>query len=228
MRAVDARKGAYWKKVLKALHVPPEWIFGRDEVEDYATRHAAFIKTIARETAVAFVLDASKAYPRLRALDAYSDLNIKVVYVKRSVFESYAALIKRAKRRDRSYSAIKAPLFILGVLIRVWMLQRVILKHSDGRSTIINYDRFVNEPADSERDLSENLGVKIDFQLRDGRFSTSDTHVWTGNIWLTRSDTVNSEIELRHSDSISALSDVEKAIYRIFSPIAGWLDRRVN
>lgn len=228
LRAIDARKGPIWKKVLKAVHAPPEWIYGRDEVVDYATRHATFIKTVAKERNVSFVLDASKTMARLKALDAHTDLEVTVMYVKRSILESYAARIKRAKRRDKSYNAIKSPFLLFEILIRVWLFQRAISRSPDARYIVIDYESFVGDPSTYERELSLKLGTNVDFQLRDHKFSVRNSHVWTGNVWLTRNAEANEEIELRQSDSIASLTKNEKAVYRIFSPVALWLDRRSN
>lgn len=228
LRVIDARWISSWKKVLKTVNAPPELIFGREEVVDYAKRHEAFIKIIAQETGASYVLDASKSITRWKALNAHTDLQMIVVYVKRSIFESYAARIKRAKRRDQSYSVVKAPLFLLAILIRVWLFNRIISNNSSEGFVVVDYTSLVDDPAKCERDLSAQLGTNVNFGLRDRMFSKQDVHVWTGNIWLTRNASEVEEVELRHSDSISALTQGEKSIFRFFAKVASWLGLRLK
>lgn len=226
LRPIDSRKRPVWKKILLVAGVPAEKIFGTSEITDYVSRHTDFFVTLAKEARSDFVVDASKSFARLDVLKRYSDLPMHVVFLKRSLIQSYASRLKRAKKRNKLYMPILAPFYMLIILATTLAIKHQLKDIPQDDITFIDYETFVQNPEAVEAKLTNVLKTSVDFGIQNNVVPIGHLHIFTGNIWLSQALKKGQSVELRLGDSKSSLSWFEKFVFRLFLPIGTLLERR--
>lgn len=226
LRPIDSRSKPFWKQALSLAGVPADKLFGRAEVRDYVSRHSNFLRALADETNTNFVVDASKSFIRLDALNKYSDLPIHVIFLKRSIIQSYASRLKRAKRRNKLYTPIFAPFYLAIILARIIAIRRQLKRIDTDKITVVDYETFVQDTGSVEARLSEALSTSVDFGIRDKVVPIGHLHVFTGNIWLSEALQKGQTVELKLGDGKSSLTWFERVIFRAFHPLAIYLERK--
>lgn len=219
LRAVDKRSKPLRVRILTLFGKRPEDLFGSDELEDYALRHRNFVNAVSSTVGANYVIDASKNFTRLHALRHYTDLAIHVVYVRRSIIQSYASRLKRAKRRNSFYVPLFAPLYLGVILFRVRDLRRRLQAFDPKDVSIIDYETFTEDPQSVAAQLSDELGVPVDLGIKNSQFSLDHLHVFTGNIWLSQASKSGQKVTIKSSDGRATLSWFERLSFRALMPV---------
>lgn len=219
LRTIDSRSPSLRTRILTFFGARPEVIFGEKEIIDYAIRHQHFIRVLAGTVKVDYVVDASKSLARLHALYYYTDLNMHVVYVRRSLIQSYASRLKRAKRRNKLYVPLFAPVYLCVIYFRDKNLNRQLKAFESKDVSIVDYEAFVEDQRSTEAQLSEELGISVDFGINENEFNLDHLHVFTGNIWLSQAAKTKSKVTVKSSDGQGTLTWLEKQSFRILVPL---------
>jgi len=220
LRAIDQRaKKPLRVKILTFLGVLPEHLFDENELKDYALRHQHFVHALSSTMNVDFVVDASKTFIRLHVLRQYTDLSIHVVYVRRSIIQSYASRLKRAKRRNKFYIPLFAPAYLGLIFFRARGIRRHLKSIDPKKVSIVDYEAFIESPRSIEAQLSKELGIPINLGIKENEFSLSHLHVFTGNSWLPQAAKFKKKVAIKSSDGRVSLSWFERLSARALLPI---------
>lgn len=228
LRPIDSRARPTWKKILLIAGVPAEKIFGASEIADYVERHTNFLRALAKEASSDFVVDASKSFARLDVLNRYSSLPIHVIFLKRSMLQSYASRLKRAKKRNNLYFSILSPFYLLTIFATIIAIHRQLKIIPRKNITFVDYETFVENPDFVQDKISMALNTDVDFGIRDTVTPLDHLHIFTGNVWLSQALTEGRSVKLKLGDSKSSLSWFEKFVFRLFSPISSFLDKKIS
>ncbi|SLN59078.1 hypothetical protein ROA7450_03049 [Roseovarius albus] len=219
LRTIDKRSRPLWIRLLTLLGVRPEYLFEKEELKDYALRHQNFMHELSSTLNVDFVVDASKNFTRLQVLHQYSDFPIHVIYVRRSHIQTYASRLKRAKRRNRFYLPLFAPVYLSVILFRVRGLRRQLKVFDHSNLSIVDYEAFIDDPSSVEAQLTKELGTPVELGICGNEFGLDHLHVFTGNIWLAQAAKTGEKVTIKSGDGRATLSWFEKLSYRAFSPL---------
>jgi|GEM_PF-3019889 len=219
LRTIDKRSKPLHIKILTLFGALPERLFEKGELTDYALRHRNFMRSLSSSTNSDFIVDASKNSARLHVLRHYSDLPIHVIYVRRSIMQSYASRLKRAKRRNKFYFPLFAPIYLGVILFRVSGLRQRLKNFDQDQLSIVDYEAFVTDPQSVEMQLSKELGVPVDLGIKAGEFGLGHLHVFTGNVWLSHAAKTGEKVKIAVNDGRSALSWFEAQSFRAVSSV---------
>lgn len=219
LRAIDKRSKPLRIRILTLFGARPEQLFEEDELKDYALRHRNFLCSLSSSVNANFVVDASKNSARLQVLRRYSDLPIHVIYVRRSIIQSYASRLKRAKRRNKFYLPLFAPVYLGVIFFRVRGLRRRLRTYDQDMLSIVDYESFVENPQSVETQLSKELNTPVSFGIKYGEFGLGHLHVFTGNVWLSHAAKVGKKVKIETNDGRATLSWFENYSFRLFSPV---------
>lgn len=219
LRTIDKRSKPLRVRILTLFGARPENLFDTNELKDYALRHQNFIHALSSTVGVDFVIDASKNFTRLHVLRHYTDLSVHVVYVRRSTIQSYASRLKRAKRRNKYYVPLFAPIYLGVILFRVRDLRRRLKTLDPKNVSIVDYEKFIEDPQSIEAQLSNELGISVDLGIRNNEFGLGHLHVFTGNIWLSRASKTEKTVVIESNDGRATLSWFERQSFRALFPV---------
>jgi hypothetical protein len=219
LRAIDKRFLPLSTRILMLFGARLDKLFERNELKDYALRHQNFMRALSTTVNVDFVVDASKSFARLDTLLNYTDLAIHVIYVRRSIVQSYASRLKRAKRRNKFYVPLFAPVYLSVIFFREKDLSRRLKAIDSKNVSIVDYEVFVDNPQSIEAQLRKEIGIPIDFGIRKNEFNLDHLHVFTGNIWLPLAAKTKKKVTIKSSDGQDTLSWFEKQSFRVLLPI---------
>ncbi|MBY6069110.1 sulfotransferase [Leisingera aquaemixtae] len=200
LRFLDSRDLPVPKRLLTTLGVPLHAVFRESDLRDYAGRTATFIRSLSQAFGARAVVDASKNLRRLEALRLYSDLDIRVIVLKRRAPGLLASRLKRAKRRNPWYSSLAAPFYVLWVLYHRFAIRRLTRKMREEEYLEVSYDDFCDAPQALERRIGNWLGTAVSFEISGGNvIDTSNSHAFTGNVRIIKHDERSQGIRLRKS-----------------------------
>jgi hypothetical protein len=210
--AVDRRKTSISQTLALFFGVSLETIFGREHLSIYALKHEKFFNAVSEEFSADMLLDCSKTGPRLEALSKFSDVDLRVVHFRRNLSMIFASRLKRARKRNRLYSPALAFLYIGWLLHHLLSIKRT-LHRIDGINLIeVDYEDFCAKPEATAVRLSRWLKKPIYPKVENGIVDLGCSHIYTGNIWLSKGG--NSKTELRTPGLDPGLHGLEAAAMR--------------
>lgn len=192
--------------------------FPRAELDTYVNKHAQLFHAVARVSPQTLMVDASKNPHRLNLLLERSDLEIKVIWLRRSMSGLFKSKVKRLKRRATRYNSLALALYSIGWLLAYQRLcDRTFEMLEDSSKAVVWYEDFVTHPTKVEQRLNVFLRKQICFYIDEQmNLEVSDQHVYTGNRWLRRRS-VGNIIAIR-STSHSSPMQFEDRIFALASP----------
>ncbi len=216
LRPIDARKLPLGRTLALWLGRPLQSVFSAAELDDYASRHAAFLRAVLRQTGAFQVVDSSKNVRRLEVLLQRTDLPVRVVYLERQPAAAFGARLKRARRRNRFYLPILAPLYLGWMLYHRIQTRRCLRMLPAGQMMTISYEQFATDPSAVAAELSGWFGRPVDFGIdADHVLKVTDTHVFTGNVWLTRKKGFDAGVRINPPADRPELTGFEHAVFRL-------------
>lgn len=214
LRFLDSRDLPVHKRLLVSLGVPLNVVFRDEDLRDYASRTASFMTSLSRAYGAYAIVDASKNLRRLEVLRLHSDLDIKVIVLKRQAQDLLVSRLKRAKRRNPRYSPLMSPVYLLWVLYHRFAIRRVTRRMGDEEYLEATYEELCETPQALERRIERWLGTSIDFGINgENVMDTSNAHIYTGNVRITKYDAPDKGIRLRkNASSTPSFSAFERMV----------------
>jgi len=198
--------------------ISPGLVYGRAAVERYRRKAVNFIRDAARLTGARFVVDASKMPRRLQLLIDDPQIDVRVVWIAKPLHSAYASRLKRARRRNRHYTPLFAPYYVLLMLVQHLRLARAFQKTEPSRRTKLALSSLVEDPQHVEGVMSALLGTPIRLEIEGGILSVGDQHVFTGNRWITAQTQPLRYVPLKLAPD-PPLSLFERWSYALFSAV---------
>ncbi|OBY28146.1 hypothetical protein, partial [Leisingera sp. JC1] len=154
LRFLDSRDLPFLKRLLVSLGVPLTVVFRQEDLRDYASRTASFVTSLSQAFGAWAVVDASKNIRRLEALRLYSDLDSKVIVLKRQAQDLLASRLKRARRRNPRYSPLSAPVYLLWVLYHRFAIRRQTRRMRQEEYLEVTYEELCDTPQALQRRIA--------------------------------------------------------------------------
>ena len=227
LRPIDSRSMPIGTRLSALLGASVERLFGADEVTDYSRRHFHFFRALSDVADAGFVIDASKGFLRLEALLKNQEMPLHVIFLRRPLVQLYASRLKRAKRRNKYYTPLMAPVYLANIAMRVLSASSQLKRIPPENLSVVEYETFVAEPERVQEQLSKRLKAEVNFGIRDGIVPVDHLHIFTGNVWLPRALEQGEPVRLRVGDGRSTLSATEKLVYYASRPLTAFLERRL-
>lgn len=217
LRFLDSRDLPLHKRFLVSLGVPLTVVFRQEDLRDYASRTASFIRSLSHAFGACAIVDASKNLRRLEVLRQYSNLDIKVIVLKREAQDLLASRLKRAKRRNPGYSPLMAPVYLLWVLYHRFAIRRVTRKMRDEECLEVSYEELCGTPQALERRIGRWLGTPVNFGISgENVIDTSNSHIFTGNVRITKFEEGGKGIRLRKAaSSVPGFGKLERVVLAV-------------
>lgn len=217
LRFLDSRDLPFLKRLLVSLGVPLTAVFRQEDLRDYASRTASFVTSLSQAFGAWAVVDASKNIRRLEALRLYSDLDIRVIVLKRQAQDLLASRLKRARRRNPRYSPLSAPVYLLWVLYHRFAIRRQTRRMRKEEYLEVTYEELCDTPQALQRRIGNWLGTPVDFGIRGGNvIDTSASHIFTGNVRITKNDAPEKGIRLKkETSSAPSFSALERMVLAV-------------
>jgi hypothetical protein len=195
-------------------------MFSKVELQNYARKNESFFNVVSEVTGEKIIIDAAKSPYRLQILLQRTDLDLKVVWLKRNRRAILASKLKYVKRDTRFYNPFLSPLVYIGWLLSYHSIcGRIYRKLPSGQKCTVFYEDFIQHPGDVQNMLSDSLNTNVDFHLDDCQLMPIlDQHVYVGNRWLFPKDRLT-EVQLRTNGSAGELDWMEEYLFQIFSLI---------
>jgi hypothetical protein len=194
--------------------------FPNDVLQAYAYKNAVFFRAVAQATQGKISLDASKSPYRLQLLSRKTNLDLKVIWLRRDLKAVFHSKIKRVKRRSKRYRPFFSSVIFIGWLLNYyWACNRVYMQFLEEQRCVVNYQNFIHNPNDVQDVLSDFLETEIDFKINDKlQMVISEQHTYTGNQWLYKKGD-REKIKIQKSEATNSDNDdkIEENIYDIFS-----------
>lgn len=195
---LDSRDLPLYKRLLVNFGVPINVIFPEKDLREYADRTTSFLQSLFQDFDAHAIVDASKNLRRLEVLRLYSDLDIKVIVLKRQAHDLLKSRLKRAKRRNPRYSQIISPIYLIWVLYHRLEIRNLTRSMRREEYLDICYEDFLKSPSTVSRAIENWLGRAIDLGINDENImDTSNSHIYTGNVGVTKYQTPERGILLR-------------------------------
>lgn len=226
LRDIDSRNISLVKKAMLLAGFPLEKVFSSGEVIDYAQRHEDFLQRIGKFSDASYIVDASKSERRLTSLLRHTNIDIKVILLKRSARDIYAAKIKRARRRKKLYSSLLSPVYFAWLVYGMIRIDNCLKEIPKENVTIVDFDNFVKSPQNTLENFGASLNEKIKWDLKDRTVKNmNDQHVFTGSAWLHKASDHKYLLTIS-PPRIDSLSFTEKHVFKIgkhvFSKVRYW------
>ena len=197
--------------------------FSETELENYAKKNELFLNTVSEFSGGKMIVDASKSAYRLPILLQRTDLDIKVIWLQRSMKGLFSSKLRRVKLRSRFYIPILSHLVTMAWLLSYyWVCERVYTSLPGEQKCIIPYEDFLQGPEAVQDVLTGFLGTAVNFKIQpDNSMPIVDHHVYVGNRWLYK-HRGSTEIRINANASKEELGSLEKTLYQacsIFFPV---------
>jgi len=221
LRKIDMRSKPISTKIGKAIGIKIGRLYGHEELIDYTQRHKNFFLDVSEIEKPNSIIDSSKSTQRLEAMREFTDLPIRVICIKKSFRSAFQSRIARAKKRSRRYFSITSIYYASVMMAQIRNLRRTLSRFDTDEVIQIDFDDLRQHPQQIEQDLGDWLGQEVNFGVKaDSTFKIRNQHAYTGNIWMTRLQSKEPEIQLKPNSAVSTLSPFETWVARIFSIFA--------
>lgn len=194
--------------------------FPARELEDYALKNERFFNVVSEVTGGELIVDVAKSPYRLQILLQRTDLDFKVIWLKRNMKGLFTSKIKRVKRRSRFYFPFfHAIIYIFWALNYYWSCNKVYNKLQDGQKCVVMYEDFIKTPGLVQEALTGFLDTDINFSIgKNYIIPILNQHVYVGNRWLFPKKRLT-EVQIRTDPSTEKIGRIEAFLYGIFSLI---------
>lgn len=215
LRDIDARDLGIIKKLMLLSGFSIERVFSPGEVIDYARRHEEFLSRLHEVSGATYILDSSKSERRLTSLLRYTDIDIKIILLKRPAVDIYAARLKRARRRNPLYHSLLSPLYLAWLVYGLKRIERCLDEVPAHKVAKIDLDRFTRSPHEVLQNLNGFLGDSFRWRIDDHSIlDFRKQHVFTGNAWLRKIDDSHLPVVIQRPRG-ETISPLERYIFKL-------------
>ncbi|WP_372993895.1 sulfotransferase [Sulfitobacter sp.] len=201
--------------------------YGAQSIDEHLAQQLGFMRLVLAETGAQEIVDASKNARRLQLLAEQDEFQLRVIVLSRHPENALGARIKRARRRTNWYRQALAPIYTLWLLFHYIQMGKALAKVPKDRVFRVKYEDFVRDPASMEKVLRDWYGRPISFdRIGDREVNMRNTHVYTGNTWLTRGTKEPRSTVLNAPMDAPELNWFELAQFRFFATLFPILRRR--